>query len=226
MMLLILLAVASLVMPLFLSLWLSVLSRSWTWPMQLIFTLAQLAAWVTFGVVTWDLSVDRDFGWALVAIAAAVASVLGSVSAVVLWLSTRREHCAPAATPVAAPPRASAKWSWVTTGEKAAWVLVAASVAALLRLCVEGFVFDSNDYSNEYWWAQVDEHSLSLTISALFPSAAVTLAAISWVASRRAGRTGRGVAIAAGITVLLGLAILGVGLGNVQDASNYAGLRS
>jgi len=227
MVLLILLAAATFLVPLSLSLGLSVLSRSWAWLQQSLVTLAQVAGWVVFGVVTWRLNVDRDFGQALVAMAAALAAVLGSVSALVLWLSTLREHHVPSPSPApaAAQPYASAKGSRVTTGEKAVWTLVVVAVIALFRLCVEGFVFDSNDYSIEFWRAQVDKHIVSLMISALVPSAAVTVGAFTWVASRREGRTGHGVAIAAGIAVLVGLAIVGVGMGNIEDASSYAGFR-
>jgi cytochrome bd-type quinol oxidase subunit 2 len=112
----------------------------------------------------------------------------------------------------------------VAVGAGPTWFFVGASFLALLWLLLEGFVFDPDDFSRDHWREQVVRGIGLLLLSAPLPVAAIVSAVLAWNASARSGRALASSAYAILCAVLLALAIIAVGIANIDDARRRAGL--
>lgn len=120
-------------------------------------------------------------------------------------------------------PPTSSPWA-VIAPLVLAVIVLAVSVVSLLWLLLTGFVFDPDDFPPEYYLALADEHRQRMLLSLLAPAASLALAGISWFSASRLAVSAVGAYWTAGLSVVLALAMVFVGTGNINGALYFAEL--
>lgn len=123
------------------------------------------------------------------------------------------------------PPHHSPSATWPSIGALVlAVIVIAGAFVSLLLLAASGFVFDPDDYPAEFYLALATEHKRHMLFALLLPAASLVLAGLSWFLAARAGARLVGAMWAGGISVLLALAIIFVGVNHINGALYFADL--
>ncbi|MET1044473.1 MAG: hypothetical protein ABWX59_10205 [Microbacteriaceae bacterium] len=119
------------------------------------------------------------------------------------------------------PHRPPSPW-WSKAALVLAGVVIAVSFVSLLGLALSGFYFDPDDFPSEYYRAQAVHHRQDMLVALLLPVAALVLAGIAGFSAGRAGARRVGAYWVGGLAVLVALAMLFVGTGNIHAALYFA----
>lgn len=123
------------------------------------------------------------------------------------------------------PPPYSPSNPWPSIGALAlAAIVIAVAFVSLLLFAASGFIFDPDDYPPEFYLALAIEHKRHMFFALLLPAASLVLSGLSWFLAARAGARVVGALWAGGLSVLLALAIIFVGVDKVNGALYFADL--
>lgn len=123
------------------------------------------------------------------------------------------------------PPHHPPSRPWQSIGALVlAGIVIAVAFVSLLLLAASGFIFDPDDDPPEFYLALATEHKRDMLFALLLPAVSLVLAGLSWFSSARAGARVVGAMWAGGISVLLALAMIFVGVGNINGALYFADL--
>lgn len=103
------------------------------------------------------------------------------------------------------------------------WVLLLFAFGGLLHLCLDGFVFDPDDFPREHWRDRIGPQSWLLAVAAALPLTAVATAIAALVPFEWRAELRPALSTAIAIAVLLELAIFYIGLGNIEYSQRHAG---